>query len=144
MGGRQAVGQMVFSVSKCSKLGTLLSTLLFDTKRELRRNQGSVRVLSRFACIVSLIRFAYLCNSSAHFFKPRPSLDALFIILRFQCKNVNSFRVSFLFTLYSYLHEVMLSSPENFLGRSIYYSLAKCNSCLLTKFRTSLGHGNGN
>lgn len=83
MGGRQAVGQMVFSVPKCSKLGTLLSTLLFDTKRELRRDQGSVRVLSGFACVISLIHFPCLCNSSAAFFKLRASFDAFFITFGF-------------------------------------------------------------
>lgn len=60
MGGRQAVGQMVSSVPKYSKLRTLLSTLLFYTKSELRRNQGSIRVFPGFTCVLSLINFA-LC-----------------------------------------------------------------------------------
>ena len=57
IGGRETVGQMASSVPKCSKLRTLLSLLLFYTMSELRKKQGSVRVIPGFTCGISLINF---------------------------------------------------------------------------------------
>lgn len=90
IGGRQTVGQMASSVPKCSKLRILLSTLLFYTKSELRRNQGSVRVFPRFTCGISLINFTLFMSFICCLLQIKPHLfGALSKTLGFALENVN-------------------------------------------------------
>lgn len=90
MGGRQAGGQMGFLFQNVQSEGTLLTTLLFYTKSELRRNQGPVRVFFflELTCVISLINFACLYYPFAAFFNLRPLLGAL-SITQVSVKNVN-------------------------------------------------------
>lgn len=129
MGGRQAGGQMGFLFQNVQSEGTLLTTLLFYTKSELRRNQGPVRVF--FFSRVNLCHFLdKLC------------LFILSICCLLQsealtwCSFHNSgfsekceLRVRFLFTLYSYLYEVVLSSEIS--GEGQYFSFNKVQCSLI-------------
>lgn len=86
MGGRQAVGQMVFSVPKCSKWRDTPYHTFILHKEWIKKKPRACQFFLELTCVISLINFACLCYPFAAFFKLRPSLGALSITLRFQWK----------------------------------------------------------
>lgn len=90
MGGRQAGGQMVFSVPKCSKWRDTPHHTFILHKEWIKKKPRACQsfFFLELTCVISLINFACLYYPFAVFFNLRPLLGSL-SITQVSMKNVN-------------------------------------------------------
>lgn len=114
--GDRLVGRWSFLFQNVQSEGTLLTTLLFYIKSELRRNQGPVRVFfSRVNLCHFLDKLCLFILSICYLLQSEALTWFSFHNSGFNEKC--ELRVRYLLTLYSYLYEVVF---WNFWGRPIF------------------------